>query len=56
LDKLLPLVSSMGGAAGGESAMPTTKSGRVKKNKMASNIPRSERKVAVKKVTWYGTL
>ena len=35
---------------------PTTKFGRVKKNKILLNIPEREKKVAVERVNWYGTL
>ena len=34
--------------------MPTTKSGRVKKNRIALKAPDREKRVAVKRVDWYG--
>jgi len=46
---------STAGASGGESAEPTTKCGRVRKNRRALKVPEREKRVAVKKVAWYWT-
>ena len=40
------------GASGGESVEPTTRFGRVRKNRIASNNPQSENRPLPKKVNW----
>jgi len=37
------------------SELPTTSSGRVRKNRIASNIPQNANRVLPKRVNWYGT-
>jgi len=49
------LVAGAGGSAG-ESVVPITRSGRVRKNRMASNNPQKEKRVLPKRVNWCGTL
>jgi len=40
----------MGGVGGDGSSWPITKSGRVRKNRTALNVPEREKRVAVKRV------
>jgi hypothetical protein len=43
------------GGRGSESEVPTTKSGRVRKKRIASNIPQNEKRVLAKRVNWCWT-
>ena len=43
-------MSEMGGVGGDGSSWPITKSGRVRKNRTALNVPEREKRVAVKRV------
>ena len=51
--------ASMAGAGGsgsaGESVVPITRFGRVRKNRIASNNPQSMKRVLPKRVNWYET-
>ena len=49
----LGLVGSL--LSGGESAEPTNKCGRVRKNRRALKVPERAKRVAARRVTWYAT-